>query len=81
MKKKVENFLKIGLIKFAKEINSEFNINYSARTVRKYLKTDDLSMNRVLKKPLLSSKIIISRFKYSKNIYGIKKSIRKGFYG
>ncbi|ORD96034.1 TCB1 [Hepatospora eriocheir] len=65
MKKKIERFPKIGSIKIAEEINSEFNTNYSARTIKNYLKTVDLSAFRPLKKPLLSSKNIFSRFQYS----------------
>ncbi|ORD98750.1 TCB1 [Hepatospora eriocheir] len=66
MKKKIEKFPKIVSIKITEEINSEFNTNYSARTIRNYLKTVDLSAFRPLKKPLLSSKNIFSTFQYSK---------------
>ncbi|ORD98206.1 TCB1 [Hepatospora eriocheir] len=66
MKKKIEKFPKIGSIKITEEINSEFNTNYSARTIRNYLKTVDLSVFRPLKKPLLNSKNIFSTFQYSK---------------
>ncbi|ORD99770.1 TC1A [Hepatospora eriocheir] len=66
MKKKIEKFSKIGSKKIAEEINSEFNTNYSARTIRNYLKTVDLSAFRPLKKPLLNSKNIFFRFQYLK---------------